>query len=216
MKTNIMLTALTLGASAWLAVAQDDNQKPPGGPGQGPERGQRPLPPLVAALDANHDSTIDADEIANSAAALKTLDKNGDGELTMEELRPAQLGAGRPDGVRPQGMRPEGMRPQGAPGGGQGLPPRMPEQLKLTDEQKKQIEAIQAETKAKMDKVLTPEQLEQMKNMRPPMRQGGRGMQGGPGMRGGPRGTGGFGGPDGPRGHGIPDGQDRPAPRPEE
>ena len=39
-------------------------------------------------LDANHDGVIDADEIANASAALKTLDKNGDGQLTTDEYLP--------------------------------------------------------------------------------------------------------------------------------
>jgi hypothetical protein len=56
-----------------------------GGPGQG---NRPPKPPLELALDANKDGTIDADELANAAAALKKLDKNGDGKLTTDEYRP--------------------------------------------------------------------------------------------------------------------------------
>jgi Ca2+-binding EF-hand superfamily protein len=44
--------------------------------------------PVLAALDANHDGEISDSEIRNSAAALKTLDKNGDGSLTPDELIP--------------------------------------------------------------------------------------------------------------------------------
>src|SRR6187402_65445 len=55
--------------------------------GPGPE--ERPrlerlrvhLPPLVAVLDANHDGVIDQTEISQASAALKQLDKNGDGQL---------------------------------------------------------------------------------------------------------------------------------------
>jgi hypothetical protein len=43
------------------------------------------VPAIVRALDANHDGIIDSNEIANASAALKTLDKNGDGQLTREE-----------------------------------------------------------------------------------------------------------------------------------
>jgi hypothetical protein len=53
-----------------------------------PFRGPRPAPPLFAALDTNHDGVIDANEIANAPAALKKLDKNDDGKLTLRELRP--------------------------------------------------------------------------------------------------------------------------------
>ena len=93
---------------------------------------------------------------------------------------------------------------QGGPGGPGGragfhlLPPRAQEQLKLTDDQKAQIAALEAETKAKLEKILTPEQMTQLKNLRPPMRPDG---QGGPQMRGG---------------HGGPEGQDRPEPPPGE
>ena len=82
---------------------------------------------------------------------------------------------------------------RGGPGGQGGfhiLPPRAQEQLKLTDAQKTQIAALETETKAKLEKILTPDQMQQLKNMRPPMRQGGPGGQGGPGMRGGPGGQG--------------------------
>ena len=115
MKTKMKLTLVAaLGALALIVNAQDGGGPPPGGgggqggPGMG---GKRPLPPIIAALDTNHDGTIDADEIANASASLKKLDKNGDGKLTPDELRPP----------RPQGG-PEG---QGGPGndGPQGPPP---------------------------------------------------------------------------------------------
>lgn len=41
---------------------------------------------LLAALDADHDGEISASEIQNSPAALATLDQNGDGRLTMDEV----------------------------------------------------------------------------------------------------------------------------------
>ena len=58
-------------------------------------------------LDANHDGVIDETEIANASAALKTLDKNGDGKLTMDELMgprpPRGEGPGHPPGPPPSG-----------------------------------------------------------------------------------------------------------------
>src|SRR5437016_3972852 len=112
MKTSTklaLISSVALGMSAWTSAAQDaggppaDGQRPPrrqGGP-PGPGRdGQRPPPPLIiAALDANGDGVIDADEIANAPAALAKLDKNGDGKLTVEEImgpRPGGPGAGPP------------------------------------------------------------------------------------------------------------------------
>lgn len=61
----------------------------------------RPPPsPLVEALDVNHDGIIDANEIANAPAELRTLDKNGDGQLTPDEYRPPRpdRGMGNPPG----------------------------------------------------------------------------------------------------------------------
>jgi len=97
--------------------------------------GQRPPPPpLIAALDANHDGVIDDVEISNASAALRKLDKNGDGKLTREELRPPVRDGfgspGQPGGrVGPRQGRPDGQRgPRGpedrGPGGfgGQRVP----------------------------------------------------------------------------------------------
>jgi len=86
-------------ALAWPAMtfAQDE----PRGPrrdGPPPNReggpGQRPVPPLMAALDANHDGVLDEDEIKNAPEALRKLDKDNDGKIMLEELRPQ-----RPEGA---------------------------------------------------------------------------------------------------------------------
>ena len=112
-RTKILMALLALGFSAWMITAQNaapndpagnDQQPPPSGAGPGgrPDRGpggpgrHRPPPPIIAALDANHDGVIDETEIANAPAALRTLDKNGDGKLTMDELLPPP-----PPGERP-------------------------------------------------------------------------------------------------------------------
>ena len=143
-KSKTALVLLALGASALMATAQDGNGPPPrgerpprregvggpGGPGQpgepgGPGRdGQRPPPPpLVAALDANHDGVIDETEIANASAALKKLDKNGDGKLTMDELRPPRPEGDRSPGGPDDRRGPEGRRPRGPSGEGERPPP---------------------------------------------------------------------------------------------
>lgn len=83
---SILLAVGALAAAPVIALAQDN--PPPrgrGGPG-----GNRPRPPLMAALDANKDGEISAEEIANAATALKALDKNGDGKLSRDEIRPAR------------------------------------------------------------------------------------------------------------------------------
>jgi hypothetical protein len=96
----------------------------PGAPTNAPTDGFRPpLPPVVAALDVNHDGIIDASEIANASAALLKLDKNGDGQLTQDELRPPRPplppGEGPGDGNGPP--------PGPPPGDGDGPPPGAPQ-----------------------------------------------------------------------------------------
>lgn len=49
------------------------------------------LNPVLNALDADHDLEISPAEIENSAAALRSLDRNRDGSLTAEEVLPARL-----------------------------------------------------------------------------------------------------------------------------
>jgi hypothetical protein len=44
--------------------------------------------PLMRALDADKNGELSPAEIENAPATLKTLDKNKDGKLTAEELRP--------------------------------------------------------------------------------------------------------------------------------
>jgi hypothetical protein len=44
--------------------------------------------PVLAALDADHDGEISAAEIRNSSRSLRTLDSNGDGFLTANEVMP--------------------------------------------------------------------------------------------------------------------------------
>ncbi len=113
--TRIVIATLTLVASADLANAQDE----PGGPPPG-GRPPRPAPPVITALDANHDHEIDATEIANAPAALKTLDKNGDGKLTPDELRPQfkPRGPGGPGGPEGEGAPPPPPPPHGEGGPG--------------------------------------------------------------------------------------------------
>ncbi len=65
----------------------------PGGPRGAAEPGRMMrMRPLVAALDADKDRSISAEEIENASAALKMLDKNGDGKLDLSELRPNFVG----------------------------------------------------------------------------------------------------------------------------
>lgn len=88
------------------------------------------------------------------------------------------------DNPPPSAGNPQSSQHQAGPGGRGGfhlLPPRAEERLKLTDDQKQQVAALEAETKAKLEKILTPEQLTQLKKMRPPMPPAGGRMRGNPG-----------------------------------
>jgi hypothetical protein len=107
------LITLVAGLSAITIIAQDAppprRERPPGGPDRGEFRpeGGRFRPPLLAVLDTNDDGVIDEKEIEQAPQSLRKLDKNHDGKITMDELRPPRPeGAGGPDRPgRPQ--RPE-------------------------------------------------------------------------------------------------------------
>ena len=79
----------------------------PGGPG-GPPSGSASflrMFPIMAALDADGNGEISAEEIKAAPAALKKLDKNKDGKLTEAELRPTFSGFGGSRGVSVRGGR---------------------------------------------------------------------------------------------------------------
>ena len=124
------ITALMLWAGAVVAQPPGRGGGPPGaqpGPGGGPQgRGMGPgmmMSPLLAALDADGDGELSAKEINSAVAALKKLDKNGDGKVDREEMGPpfgppGQGGMG--GGFGPGGMGPGGMGPGGFGQGGPG------------------------------------------------------------------------------------------------
>lgn len=103
---------------------RERGQSPGGGPQggnrdeqrNGPRNGQRhdgPPPfPLIVVLDTDKDGELSAQEIAAAPAQLKTLDKNGDGQLGPGEYapRPPKDDQDAPDqngGGGPQGNPPE-------------------------------------------------------------------------------------------------------------
>jgi len=141
-------------------------------------------------------------------------DTDKDGTLTKEELtafaakdqaqnRGGGPGGFGPDGGGPGGGGPPGFGPRGGPG--MGGPPRpgeilprfMRQRLELSSEQEKQIQDLQKEVDAKLEKILSAEQREQLKSMRDR----------------GPGGPGGFGPPG--RGGPPPGGEGFPPPPPE-
>jgi Ca2+-binding EF-hand superfamily protein len=59
--------------------------------GGSPGREFMHMHPVLVALDADHDGEISPSELERASAALATLDKNGDGQLTEDELLPDQI-----------------------------------------------------------------------------------------------------------------------------
>jgi hypothetical protein len=133
---QLMAVALALGLTAWNVAAQDGppgHQNPPGqgneGPGgpppdggpdgpppDGASGGQRHRPPpFMVAMDTNHDGTLSAAEIADSATTLLMLDKKGDGTVTMEEFLGPRPGRGHGG---PGGDQNGGPTADQSPGGG--------------------------------------------------------------------------------------------------
>jgi hypothetical protein len=115
-KTLLMATT---AAALSLAAADTDSTRPARPEGRG-----RPVPPIIAALDANGDGVIDTVEISNAVAALAKLDANGDGNLSGDELHPARPEGGPGDrghhggpGGKDAGKR-RGPGGPGGPGGG--------------------------------------------------------------------------------------------------
>jgi Ca2+-binding EF-hand superfamily protein len=71
--------------------AKKSTDRPRGGaPGTpGGRQFTPPSNPLFEALDADKNGEISPEELNNAVAALKKLDKDGDGKLSREETRPA-------------------------------------------------------------------------------------------------------------------------------
>jgi hypothetical protein len=111
MKTTTVYLSISLLAGA--AAAQEPQ-------GQGPPP---PAPPILMIFDADHDGVISSREIGHASKALSKLDRNGDGQITHEELMPPPPQGGKPPkGGKPPGPPQEG-NPQGPP---QGQRPPLP------------------------------------------------------------------------------------------
>ncbi|TWU24973.1 EF hand [Novipirellula galeiformis] len=84
------------------------------GPGRPSPKEMMQRMPILAALDADADGTISEEELDNASAALRKLDKNEDGSLTFDELRPQADFPGRSRegdrGDRPRMRRPDSDR----------------------------------------------------------------------------------------------------------
>jgi hypothetical protein len=207
-----------LAASVGTARQPKDGPPGPGGDSRGGKSLADSIVDRMMAFDKNNDGKLTRDEITDQRLLrmFDRADTNKDGVVTKEELialakklaadetenRGAHRGefgppGGGPDEFGPPGGPdggPRGRGPGGPPRPGQILPPFLQDRLKLTAEQKKQLDELQKEIDTKLATILTAEQKKQLKDMRP-----------GPG-RGGPGGRGGRGGPD-DRGPGGPEGR---------
>ncbi len=175
------------------------------------------------AFDANKDDKLTKSEVTDERLhrLFDRADTNKDGTVTRGELNALQVreranARGRSSGFGGPGGGPGGFGGPGGggrggfggPGGGppqpgQILPPMLRQRLGLTADQQKQVDALQKEVDAKLDKILTSEQKQQLKQMRE-RGPGGFGPGGPPPGGGGP---GGFGPP--PDGDGPPPGGGR-------
>jgi Ca2+-binding EF-hand superfamily protein len=182
-ETGLGALVLALAFGGAVALMQD----------RGPADGRRPgfpgRSPLVAAIDADHDGTISAAEIANAPAALQALDKNADGQLTADELRPA-FGprAGRREGGGRRGPGAEARDDNAAGPADDDLVSRL-----MAFDTNKDGSLSRAELPARMqglfdradankDGLLTPEELKATAGAQQGER-GPRGRDGGPGFR---------------------------------
>jgi len=96
--------------------------------GQGGPGGFMRMFPVMTALDSDGNGEISPEEIKGAVAALKKLDKNKDGKLTEDELRPNFGGRGGASGQRPSrgGEGRGGQRPSGGGEGRGGQRPSRP------------------------------------------------------------------------------------------
>jgi hypothetical protein len=173
----------------------------PGGP-FGPGGGRTPtveeMVNRLMAFDKNGDGKLTKEELTDTRlhALFDRADANKDGVVTKEELtalltkEAAALNTGFGPGGFPGGPGGPGGFGFGPPPLGQIMPFFVQDQLKLTDAQKKDLEALQKDVDAKIEKLLTDDQKKVYKQMK----ERGPGGPGGPGSfpGGPPGGPGGF------------------------
>lgn len=155
--------------SVW-AMAQPPGEGPDGGPQR--VRGMRMFP-VMAALDANDDGEISAEELARATEALKALDKNSDGKLSDDELRPNFPGReGRPGFAgRGEGGVGPGIFGRGGPEGERGREGMIARLMELDrnkdgkldkDEVAGRMQGLVTRADADQDGVVTREELEKL------------------------------------------------------
>ncbi len=176
-----MRMILSVSAIAGLAIAATiaTAQRPEGGrgPNSNASSGADDLASRMMAFDANKDGKLTEGEITDARLLrlFQRADADKDGVVTNDELNALaakerandRFGRGGPGGFGPGG-------PGGGPGGFMGPPPRPGEilpmmvqnRLRLTPDQKKEIDALQKEVDSKLEKILNDEQKKMLEEMR--------------------------------------------------
>lgn len=168
----------------------------PGGPGGGGPGGGGPMNPEAAVerlmtLDTNGDGVLTLAEVTDTRLhnLLQRCDTNSDGQVSKSELQStlsaeaavSSGGSGPGGGIGDPGMGPPG----GGPGGrggmrsqpGEVLPQFMVDRLQLNDAQRQELVELQKDVDARLEKILTPDQLSMLRQ---------RPQPGGPGRPPGP------------------------------
>jgi len=182
---RLLILAGGVGLLAGLGSAQQPQDRP-AEPGQAGSRGGPANAVMVdsivarmMAFDKNKDGKLTRDEITDPRLLrlFERADANKDGVATREELvavatqmaAEASANRGRFGGFGPPGFGPPGGGPGRfgpPPRPGQLLPGFLQERLNLSAEQKKQVTELQKDVDARLGKILTEEQRNQLKGMR--------------------------------------------------
>lgn len=161
----------------------------PGGPGGkgGRVASVEEMVARLMAFDKNGDGKLTKGELTDKRLhpLFERADANNDGTVTKEELtalltKESAALAGGPGAGSPGGFGGPGFGP---PPLGQIMPLFVQDQLRLTDAQKKELDALQKDVDAKIEKLLTDQQRKLFKEMKE------RGPGRGPGGPGGPGGN---------------------------
>jgi len=190
-------SGMTLTFGFLIAASSAATAQGPGGGRAGPS-GSADAADLVArmmAFDSDKDGSLTKAEVTDERLLrlFNRADANKDGVVTKDELTGLAAkehteggGPGGPGGG-PGGPGGRGGPMMGFPRPGEVLPAMLQQRLRLTREQRTQLESLQKEVDERLAKILNDEQQKQLKDLR----------DRGPG-RFGPPGGRGPGGPDGP------------------
>lgn len=106
LRVAIYLTTYTFGPMLPLAAQSPAETPRPVPPPPPPP--PRPALALLHALDTDHNGILSAEELTHAPAALRTLDRNADGQLTPDEIGPASA---PPLPPRVEPLAAEGLQP---------------------------------------------------------------------------------------------------------